>query len=102
MMRNPEFEVAGKFVLKYSIGTPLGTWRLDPSVTHGFSWSRGSAWARTHLESLPDSAAQAIATMLDDLAIEPAGHEAYVTALLASMNGCPSTRSSCLCGALAA
>ena len=69
-----------------SIGL-FGTWRLDPSVTHGFSWSRGSAWARTHLESLPDSAAQAIATMLDDLAIEPAGHEAYLTALLASMNG---------------
>ncbi len=65
----------------------FGTWRVDPSVTHGFSWGRGSAWARAHLESLPPSAPSAIAVMLDDLAVDPAGHESYLTALLASVNG---------------
>ena len=65
----------------------FSTWRRDPSVTHGFSWARGSAWARAHLESLPESAPQAIATMLGDLAVEPAGHETYLTALLTSVNG---------------
>ncbi len=68
-------------------GGLFGTWRVDPSVTHGFSWERGSVWARSRLRSLPDSAAAAIATMIDDLAVEPAGHEAYLTALLASVNG---------------
>jgi uncharacterized protein YbcC (UPF0753/DUF2309 family) len=65
----------------------FGAWRLDPSVTHGFSWMQGSAWARAHLQSLPESAPEAIATMLHDLAIERSGHEAYLTALLASVNG---------------
>jgi uncharacterized protein YbcC (UPF0753/DUF2309 family) len=65
----------------------FGAWRLDPSVTHGFSWAQGSAWARDHLHTLPESALEAIATMLDDLAMERSGHEAYLTALLASVNG---------------
>jgi uncharacterized protein YbcC (UPF0753/DUF2309 family) len=69
-----------------SIGL-FDAWRVDPSVTHGFSWARGSDWARAHLASLPDSAPEAIAVMLDDLAVEPAGHEAYLTAVLASVNG---------------
>lgn len=65
----------------------FGTWRRDPSVTHGFSWARGSAWARTQLHSLPEAAPEAIAAILDDLAVERAGHEAYMTALLCSVNG---------------
>ena len=67
--------------------TLFSTWRIDPSVTHGFSWARGRTWARAHLESLPESPPDAIANMLDDLAIAPAGHEAYLSALLASVNG---------------
>ena len=29
----------------------FGAWRVDPSVTHGFRWRRGSAWARQQLDS---------------------------------------------------
>ena len=65
----------------------LATWRVDPSVTHGFSWTQGSAWATSRLQSLPVAAVDAIATILDDLAVEQAGREAYLTALLASVNG---------------
>ena len=65
----------------------FSTWRVDPSVTHGFRWARGRAWASAHLASLPAAPHDAIAAMLDDLAVEPTGHESYLTALLASVNG---------------
>lgn len=65
----------------------FGAWRVDPSVTHGFGWARGRSWARSHLGSLPESPPEAIATMLTDLNVDPAGHETYLTALLASING---------------
>jgi uncharacterized protein YbcC (UPF0753/DUF2309 family) len=63
------------------------TWRRDPSVTHGFAWRRGSGWARAHLAELPAEPADAVAVMLDDLGVTPDGREAYLTALLASVNG---------------
>lgn len=62
-------------------------WRVDPSVTHGFAWRQGRGWARARLDDLPADPAGAIAKMLDDLGIGPDGREAYLTALLASVNG---------------
>jgi len=62
-------------------------WRSDPSVTHGFPWRHGRAWARTRLDALPASSPAAIAVMLDDLGVPPSGHEAYLTAALLSVNG---------------
>lgn len=62
-------------------------WRNDPFVTHGFTWCAGRAWARSRLDSLPNSAAAAIAAMLDDLRIRESGRESYLTAVLASVNG---------------
>ena len=64
-----------------------GTWRVDPSVTHGIGWRRGSTWARESLEALPLDAAAAIAVVLDDLGVPEDGHEAYLTAALCSING---------------
>lgn len=65
----------------------FAAWRGDPSVTHGFAWRHGRTWARTQLAALPEAPAAAIATMLEDLGVGPAGREAYLTALLASVNG---------------
>jgi len=62
-------------------------WRSDPSVTHGFRWRRGSAWARERLDSLPASSADSIAVVVRDLGIADAACEAYLTAVLASVNG---------------
>lgn len=65
----------------------FGSWRTEPSVTHGFRWVHGSRWARERLAELPQDAAEAVAMMLDDMHIPAAGHEAYLTATLASVNG---------------
>lgn len=65
----------------------FASWRSDPSVTHGFAWRHGRTWARTQLARLPETPAAALATMLDDLGVGPAGREAYLTALLSSVNG---------------
>ena len=67
--------------------TLFSSWRIDPSVTHGFTWRHGSDWARSRLESLPVVPPAAVAAMLDDLGVTPAGHETYLTAVLASVNG---------------
>ena len=63
------------------------SWRADPSVTHGFAWRHGRRWARARLDALPEAPEATIATVLDDLGIEPRAHEAYLTAALASING---------------
>jgi uncharacterized protein YbcC (UPF0753/DUF2309 family) len=63
------------------------TWRGDPSVTHGFSWRGGRAWARTRLGGLPADPTEAIAAMLLDLGVLAEGRTSYLTALLASING---------------
>jgi hypothetical protein len=63
------------------------SWRVDPSVTHGFQWQRGATWARERLASLPSSPPEAIGAMLRDLDVPRAGDEAYLTAVLASVNG---------------
>lgn len=65
----------------------FGAWRNDPSVTRGFSWRHGSDWARDRIDALPTHSPAAIARMLDDLGIAPEGREAYLTALLCSVNG---------------
>ena len=65
----------------------FGTWRVDPSVTHGFRWRHGRRWTRSRLDALPDTARGAIATMLDDLGIHPSARSSYLTALLGSVNG---------------
>jgi len=62
-------------------------WRGNPSVTHGFRWRRGSAWAREQLDSLPDSPVDAIAAALHDLGVADGAHEEYLTCVLASVNG---------------
>ncbi len=62
-------------------------WRIDPSVTHGFRWAGGRTWARNKIDALPEAAPDAIAVMLDDLGVPAAGQEAYLTAVLASVNG---------------
>ena len=64
-----------------------GAWRTDPSVTHGFRWQRGSSWAREQLDSLPDSSISSIAFVVRDLGIAEDACEAYLTAVLASVNG---------------
>lgn len=63
------------------------SWRVDPSVTHGFSWRNGRRWARSQLDTLPADPNDAIAEMLDELGVGAAGREAYLTALLTSVNG---------------
>jgi uncharacterized protein len=65
----------------------FGAWRADPSVTHGFSWRHGSTWARTRIDAMPADSHAAIARMLDELGVAPEGREAYLTALLCSVNG---------------
>ncbi len=65
----------------------FSTWRSDPSVSHGFAWRRGRVWARTNLDALPEDPAVALSAMLDELGIVAAGREAYLTALLTSVNG---------------
>ena len=65
----------------------FSSWRADPSVTHGFTWAAGSAWARALLDELPDDPIAAISTVLEELRIPAAGREPYLTAVLASVNG---------------
>ena len=65
----------------------FSAWRGDPSVTHGFAWRRGSAWTRDRLDSLPVTSTGAIAVMLGELRVPAIGREAYLTAVLASVNG---------------
>jgi uncharacterized protein YbcC (UPF0753/DUF2309 family) len=65
----------------------FASWRIDPMVTHGVAWHEGRAAVRARLDSLPTSAEDAIAVMLDDLGIDHDCHEWYLTAVLASVNG---------------
>jgi len=65
----------------------FAAWQANPSVTHGFRWRRGSAWAREQLDLLPASAADAIAVVVRDLGIADAARETYLTSVLASVNG---------------
>ncbi len=68
-------------------GGLFAAWRADPSVTHGFRWRSGRAWARAQIDSLPVAPIEAIATILGDLGIESGATEAYLTAVLSSVNG---------------
>ncbi len=65
----------------------FAAWRADPSVTHGFRWRSGRAWARRQIDSLPASSADSIAMVLGELGIDDGATEAYLTAVLASVNG---------------
>jgi uncharacterized protein len=62
-------------------------WRTQLSATHGVRWQHGASWARSEIASLPDAPDAAIAAMLHALQIPEDGHEAYLTALLLSVNG---------------
>lgn len=62
-------------------------WRDQHSAFHGVRWQHGASWARTRISSLPADPDAAIAAMLADLAIPQEGSEAYLTALLLSVNG---------------
>jgi uncharacterized protein YbcC (UPF0753/DUF2309 family) len=68
-------------------GSLFSAWRQDPSVTHGFRWRRGRDWARQRVDSLPVSPAAAISVELAELGVSGDAHEAYLTAVLASVNG---------------
>ncbi len=65
----------------------LSAWRTDPSVTHGVAWRHGRGWARAELDALPSDPIDAISMMLDQLGVAAEGREAYLTALLTSVNG---------------
>jgi uncharacterized protein len=62
-------------------------WRLQQSMLHGVAWNNGRSWVRDQLAALPTEPTNAIETMLHDLNIPEAGQEAYLTALLGSING---------------
>ncbi len=62
-------------------------WRIQLSATHGVKWHHGAAWARAQITTLPAEPAAAISMMLRELTIPDEGHEAYLTALLLSVNG---------------
>jgi uncharacterized protein YbcC (UPF0753/DUF2309 family) len=62
-------------------------WRAQVVASHGTPWRRGSSWARGRIASLPDRPEAAIEAALDALRIPEAGREAYLTALLLSVNG---------------
>ncbi len=62
-------------------------WRDQVTVLHAVAWRHGASWVREQLTRLPASAADAIAVMLDELMVPDVGREAYLTALLLSVNG---------------
>ncbi len=68
-------------------GSLFAAWRADPSVTHGFRWRSGSVWARAQIDSLPVSPSDSIGMILTELGIEGDATEAYLTAVLSSVNG---------------
>ena len=63
------------------------SWRASLAITHGFTWRHGSRWARTQLDILPSAPAEAIAFVIHEFGIGEAACEAYLTAVLASVNG---------------
>ncbi len=62
-------------------------WRLQLSASHGVRWQHGSSWARAQIAALPATPGEAIDVMLRSLQVPEAGHEAYLTSLLLSVNG---------------
>ena len=62
-------------------------WRAQLLAPSGIAWRHSRSWARTQLASLPAEPDAAIAMMLGALMIPEEGREAYLTALLLSVNG---------------
>jgi uncharacterized protein YbcC (UPF0753/DUF2309 family) len=62
-------------------------WRRQLSASHSVKWQRGASWARAQISTLPAESDAAIGMMLHSLMIPEEGHEAYLTALLLSVNG---------------
>ncbi len=62
-------------------------WRLQHAAVHGLAWHRGRPWVREQIASLPSEPIEAIEFMLDELTIAESGCDAYLTALLQSING---------------
>ena len=65
----------------------FAAWRQLPVMTHGVRWHRGQRWAQSTVAALPDEVDEAIVAMLDTLGVHADGREAYLTALLLSVNG---------------
>ena len=65
----------------------FAAWRRLPVMAHGARWHRGNAWVAATVVALPDDPDEAITAMLDTLGIPTDGREAYLTALLLSVNG---------------
>ena len=62
-------------------------WRGQLSASHGVKWQHGARWARHRISMLPAQPTAAIDVMLDALTIPKDGEQAYLTALLLSING---------------
>ena len=63
------------------------SWLTQPSVLHAVTWRRGRKETRAAIQALPSSPTEAIAALLGALAVPTEGHQAYLTALLLSING---------------
>ncbi|MFN8023393.1 MAG: DUF2309 domain-containing protein [Acidimicrobiales bacterium] len=66
---------------------PFAAWRNDPTTPRTVRADRGTTWTRHAIASLPSDPLAAIAHVLDDLAIDDDGREAYLTSVLSSING---------------
>ncbi len=65
----------------------FASWCASPAVTHGFRWRDGAGWARRQLDSLPATPSDAVAFIVHELGIADEVCEAYLTAVLAAVNG---------------
>ena len=65
----------------------FAAWRSDPTTPRTIRATHGATWARREITQLPTGAHEAIGRMLADLGVPAAGREAYLTAVLASVNG---------------
>ena len=62
-------------------------WRLQLSASHGVKWRHGASWVREQISCLPEQPDAAITMMLSAMSMPKTGQEAYLTALLLSVNG---------------
>lgn len=65
----------------------FASWQQQLAAAGDVGWWGGTPWVRSQLPLLPAEPAAAIDVMLDDLAVPVDGREAYLTALLLSVNG---------------
>ena len=65
----------------------LGSWCRQLGSDHGLAWRQGQTWLRTRLSALPATPQALIGEALDALGIADAGRDAYLSAVLMSING---------------